>query len=152
MRLRHWVCGPLDNNIYLLEDEAAGRCVLFDPGIDIGPVFQHIDDNGLEVERILLTQDPVEAVRGAHAVVTDVWVSMGQEAERAERMAAFAPFQVNEALIQHAAPDSVVMHCLPAHRGEEITESVLEGPRSVVFDEAENRLHAQKALLEFLLA
>ena len=58
MRLRHWVCGPLDNNIYLLEDEAAGRCVLFDPGIDIGPVFQHIDDNGLEVERILLTAWP----------------------------------------------------------------------------------------------
>ncbi|MFN7952343.1 MAG: ornithine carbamoyltransferase [bacterium] len=102
--------------------------------------------------RVLLTRDPIEAVRGAHAISTDVWVSMGQEAERAERLAALASYQLDAALVSHAAPDTLVLHCLPAHRGEEITDEVIEGPRSVVFDQAENRLHAQKALLEFLMA
>ncbi len=101
-------------------------------------------------ERITLTQDPVKAVTGAHLVATDVWASMGQEEEQAERMRKFASYQVSPALMDHAAPDALFMHCLPAHRGEEVSEDMLDDPRSVVFDEAENRLHAQKALMEFL--
>ncbi|MBS1107598.1 MAG: argF [Deltaproteobacteria bacterium] len=100
--------------------------------------------------RITFTEDPVEAVRGAHFVYTDVWTSMGQEAESERRKALFEPFQVNARLLRHA-PDALVMHCLPAHRGEEITDDVLDGPQSIVFDQAENRLHAQKAILEALL-
>ncbi|MBA2564940.1 MAG: ornithine carbamoyltransferase [Gemmatimonadetes bacterium] len=96
---------------------------------------------------LLETHDPAEAVRGADAVYTDVWTSMGQEAEAAERRRVFAPYQVNAALLELANSEARVMHCLPAHRGEEITPDVLEGPRSVVFDQAENRLHVQKALL-----
>ncbi|WP_435104364.1 ornithine carbamoyltransferase [Arhodomonas sp. AD133] len=102
-------------------------------------------------ERIVFTTDPAAAVDGADVVVTDVWASMGFESEEKERMAAFQPYQVNAELMQHAADDAIFMHCLPAHRGEEVTTDVLEGPQSVVWDEAENRLHAQKALLEFLL-
>ena len=94
-----------------------------------------------------LRSDPVEAVRGAHFVYTDVWVSMGQEGEAAARRALFEPFQLNARLLRHA-PDAFVLHCLPAHRGEEITDDVLDGPRSLVLDQAENRLHAQKAILE----
>ncbi|HTY17854.1 MAG TPA: ornithine carbamoyltransferase [Myxococcota bacterium] len=101
--------------------------------------------------RIRWTDDPVDAVKGAHFVYTDVWTSMGQEAESERRRALFEPFQVNQRLLRHA-PDAWVMHCLPAHRGEEITDDVLDGPRSIVFDQAENRLHAQKAILERLLA
>jgi ornithine carbamoyltransferase len=101
--------------------------------------------------RITFTEDPVEAVRGAHFVYTDVWISMGQEAESERRKALFEPFQVNSRLLRHA-PDALVMHCLPAHRGEEITDDVLDGEHSIVFDQAENRLHAQKAILEALLA
>jgi ornithine carbamoyltransferase len=101
--------------------------------------------------RVSWTHDPVEAVRGAHFVYTDVWTSMGQEHEAARRRALFEPFQVNARLLRHA-PHAWVMHCLPAHRGEEITDDVLDGPRSIVFDQAENRLHAQKAILERLLA
>jgi ornithine carbamoyltransferase len=101
--------------------------------------------------RIRWTEDPVDAVKGAHFVYTDVWTSMGQEAETERRRALFEPFQVNARLMRHA-PDAFVMHCLPAHRGEEITDDVLDGPRSIVFDQAENRLHAQKAILERLLA
>ncbi|HET8568056.1 MAG TPA: ornithine carbamoyltransferase [Candidatus Limnocylindria bacterium] len=97
--------------------------------------------------RITVGNDPVEAVRGADVVYTDVWTSMGQEAEYERRRRAFKGFQLNAALLAHAAPDAVVMHDLPAHRGEEITDDVLDGARSVVFDQAENRLHAQKALL-----
>ena len=96
---------------------------------------------------IRLTRDPVEAVQGAHVVTTDTWASMGQEAEVKAREAAFGPFQVTDALLCNARPEAVFMHCLPAHRGEEVTASVLEGPRSRIWDEAENRLHAQKALL-----
>jgi len=92
-----------------------------------------------------------EAVSGADVVVTDVWTSMGQEAEAAERRAAFRGFRVDEALVKQANRDCIVLHCLPAHRGEEITAGVLEGPRSAVWDEAENRLHVQKALLEQLM-
>jgi ornithine carbamoyltransferase len=97
-------------------------------------------------------RSPAEAVEGAHVVNTDVWASMGQEAEVEERRRKFEGFIVDEALLRKARPNAIVLHCLPAHRGEEITEAVLEGPQSAVFDEAENRLHAQKALLELLLA
>ena len=98
-----------------------------------------------------LTAVPEEAARGADVVITDVWISMGQEKEAAARRAAFKGFIVDEALLSHAAQDAVVLHCLPAHRGEEIAASVLEGPQSAVLDEAENRMHVQKALLERLI-
>jgi len=100
---------------------------------------------------LTLTHDPITGVRDADAVYTDVWASMGQEEETAERAIIFAPFQVNAALMAHAKPDALIMHCLPAHRGEEITAEVLDGPQSVVFDQAENRLHAQKAVLALVL-
>ncbi len=99
-----------------------------------------------------LTQDPREAVSGAQVVYTDVWASMGQEAEAAERKKKFAPYQVNQELMGLAAEDAVFLHCLPAHRGEEVTAEVIDGPRSRIFDQAENRLHAQKALLYLLLS
>ncbi len=101
---------------------------------------------------IIILRDPREAAGRADAVYTDVWVSMGQEGETEDRRKKFKNYQVNDALLGCAKKDVIVMHCLPAHRGEEITAEVLDGPRSVVFDQAENRLHAQKALLEFLLA
>jgi ornithine carbamoyltransferase len=95
---------------------------------------------------------PAEAAEGAHVVNTDVWASMGQEAEAVERQKRFEGFIVDEALMKRARPNAIALHCLPAHRGEEITDAVIEGPQSAVFDEAENRLHAQKALLELLLS
>jgi len=100
---------------------------------------------------ITLTMDPEEAVRGADVIYTDVWASMGQEHERAQRLQIFRPYQVNAALLRLARPEAVVMHCLPAHREEEITAEVLDGPQAIVFDQAENRLHAQKALLAMIL-
>ncbi|HZZ86549.1 MAG TPA: ornithine carbamoyltransferase [Anaeromyxobacteraceae bacterium] len=102
--------------------------------------------------RARVFRTPAEAVQGAMVVNTDVWASMGQEAEAAERARRFAGYILDDALLEGADSRAIVLHCLPAHRGEEISEAVLEGPRSVVFDEAENRLHAQKALLELLLA
>jgi len=99
-----------------------------------------------------LFQSPEEAVAGAQAVYTDVWASMGQEDEAAARAKIFASFQVNDALMRQAAPDAVFMHCLPAHRGGEVTDSVMDSPRSIVFDQAENRLHVQKAILLMLLS
>jgi ornithine carbamoyltransferase len=99
-----------------------------------------------------VTNDPREAVDGAQAVYTDVWASMGQESQAAKRRKAFQPFQVNEELFALAAPDAIFMHCLPAKRDEETTDAVIESERSVVFDQAENRLHAQKALLLMLLS
>jgi ornithine carbamoyltransferase len=101
---------------------------------------------------LLLTDDPAEAVQGAHAVYTDVWISMGQEKDALKRRKAFQQYQVNDALFAQARPEAVFMHCLPAHREEEVTDSVIEHSRSVVFDQAENRLHAQKALLLMMLA
>ncbi len=101
--------------------------------------------------KICVTNDAVEAVTGADAVYTDVWASMGQEAEAAARQQIFAPFQVNRKLFSHAAKHAVFMHCLPAHRGDEVAASVIDSPRSVVFDQAENRLHIQKAILVLLL-
>jgi ornithine carbamoyltransferase len=95
--------------------------------------------------------DPIAAVRDADVVYTDVWTSMGQEQEYERRRRAFMGYQVNAALLRHAKPDVIVMHDLPAHRGEEITDEVLDGPQSVVFDQAENRLHTQKAILCWLL-
>jgi ornithine carbamoyltransferase len=95
--------------------------------------------------------DPKKAVEGADAIYTDVWTSMGQEVEYAERKKIFARYQINEALMARAKPDALFMHCLPAHRGEEVSEEVIESPSSVVFDQAENRLHAQKALLLMLI-
>ncbi|TWS18498.1 ornithine carbamoyltransferase [Tsukamurella asaccharolytica] len=105
-------------------------------------------ETGAEVRVI---SDPVLAVAGVDVVVTDTWVSMGQEEDGVDRNAPFRPYQINTALLAHADPDAIVLHCLPAHRGDEITDEVIDGPQSAVFDEAENRLHAQKALLTWLL-
>ncbi len=104
-----------------------------------------------EVSKIRITEDPRRAVEGAHVIYTDVWASMGQEREAAKRTEVFRPFQINRELVQRAAKDVLVMHCLPAHRGEEITDEVIDGPHSIVWDQAENRLHVQKAILERLL-
>ena len=112
-------------------------------------IFDSVVSAGAEVA---VTHDPAEAVSGADAIYTDVWASMGQESEAGARQDAFAAFQVNRELVARAKDDVVVMHCLPAHRGEEITDEVIEGPHSVVFDQAENRLHAQKALMVWCLA
>lgn len=100
---------------------------------------------------VTITASPQEAVTGADAVYTDVWASMGQEHEAARRRPVFTPYQVNAALMAHAAPHALAMHCLPAHRGEEITADVIDGPQSVVFEQAENRLHVQKAPILLLL-
>ncbi len=108
------------------------------------------DGEGSEFD-LTVTSDPGEAVRGADAVYTDVWTSMGQETEKEERLRLFAPYQVNEALMARAKEDCVFMHCLPAHRGEEVSAEVFEGPRSIVFDQAENRLHTQKMILLALM-
>lgn len=101
---------------------------------------------------ITLTTDPKEAVAGAQAIYTDVWTSMGDEAEAAERTRAFEPFRVDGSLMALASPEAVFLHCLPAHRGEEVTAEVLDGPQSVVFDQAENRMHTEQALLFTLMA
>ena len=106
-------------------------------------------ENGGKIE---LCRKPEEAVAGAKAVYTDVWTSMGQELQEAERKAAFSAYQVNDLLMVKAAKDCVFMHCLPAHRGAEVTDSVMDSARSVVFDQAENRLHVQKAILLTLLS
>ena len=100
-----------------------------------------------ETADILLTRDPFEAVQGADVVTTDVWASMGQEEDARERMGAFAGFSVDDALMGQAIPDAIFLHCLPAHRGEEVSSSVIDGTQSRIFNEAENRLHAQKAIL-----
>lgn len=99
-----------------------------------------------------VTADPAVAAKDADALYTDVWISMGQEKEQAERLKIFGPYQIDGALLKHAKPDAIVLHCLPAHRGMEIAAEVMDGPQSRVFDEAENRLHTQKALLTLLLS
>jgi ornithine carbamoyltransferase len=101
--------------------------------------------------KIEILRSPEEAVAEAQAIYTDVWASMGQEKEAALRQAAFAGYQVHDALIAHAAPEAVFMHCLPAHRGAEVTDAVMDSERSIVFDQSENRLHVQKAILLTLL-
>ncbi|WP_019894440.1 ornithine carbamoyltransferase [Hydrogenovibrio halophilus] len=103
-------------------------------------------------ERVEIIRDPMVAAEGVDLVVTDVWASMGQEEEQKKRERAFADYQVNAALMAQASADALFMHCLPAHRGEEVSAEVIDAPDSVVWDEAENRLHAQKALLEYLMA
>ena len=101
---------------------------------------------------LILTNDPKEAIKDADVVYTDTWVSMGMEAEKEERQRVFMPYQVNGELFKLAAPDAVFMHCLPAYRGFEVTDDVIDGPQSIIFDEAENRLHAQKAVMVRLMA
>ncbi len=101
--------------------------------------------------RVELTEDPKQAAKGAHYLNTDVWASMGQEEEQRKRLQAFSGFLVDETLLQHAHPEVRVMHCLPAHRGEEISDAVMESPASIVWDQAENRLHMQKAILEWVM-
>jgi ornithine carbamoyltransferase len=123
------------------------------------PGFQPIDQVVRRANEIgertggvaLVTNDPVQATRGADVLYTDVWASMGQESEAESRLLVFQPYMLDERAVESAADDVLVLHCLPAHRGEEIAGSVIDGPHSVVFDQAENRLHAQKALLAFLL-
>ncbi|MEA3459599.1 MAG: ornithine carbamoyltransferase [Chloroflexota bacterium] len=105
-------------------------------------------ESGSEVK---ITHDPFEAVEGADVIYTDVWASMGQEEEIEERLKVFTPYQVNARLVKAAKPDCVVMHCLPAHRGQEVTDEIADGPHSIIFDQAENRLHAQKAILALVL-
>ncbi|MEK6527840.1 MAG: ornithine carbamoyltransferase [Nitrospirota bacterium] len=104
-----------------------------------------------EGAKVSISNDPEKAVKGADVLYTDVWISMGQEKERGKKKKAFKNFQVNKKLLSIAKPDAIVMHCLPAHRDEEITSDVIDSPQSVVFDQAENRLHTQKALLEMLI-
>jgi ornithine carbamoyltransferase len=103
------------------------------------------------VGNIVITSDPVEAVKNADVIYTDVWASMGQEKEQNKRKSIFEAFQVDRTLVKNAAKDVIVMHCLPAYRGEEISENVLEGPNSVVWDQSENKLHMHKAILEVLM-
>ena len=119
---------------------------LSDDVVELGREFAA--QSGSKVE---LLHDPAAAVRGADAIYTDVWVSMGQEEETKRRLKDFVPYQVNAALVAQAKPDAIVMHCLPAHRGQEITDEVADGPHSVLFDQAENRMHAQKAILALLM-
>jgi ornithine carbamoyltransferase len=107
--------------------------------------------SGAAADRVEVFADPMKAVEGADLVTTDVWTSMGFEGEEEARRKAFAPFQVNARMMARARPDALFMHCLPAHRGEEVTAEVLDGPGSIVWEEAENRLHTQKALMEYLL-
>jgi ornithine carbamoyltransferase len=143
------------NNVAVSWIEAAGRLGLhlalatpegYEPPTDI------VEAARAEGGRIDVLRDPQAAVSGADVVMTDVWTSMGQEAEKEARDTTFQPYQLNAALLARAGADAVVLHCLPAHRGEEITDEVMESEHAAVFDQAENRLHAQKALMEFLIA
>ena len=139
------------NNVLNSIVEAAGLAgfhlrIGVPPGYDSDPAF--IDRARALGARVTVERDPVAAVAGADVVVTDTWVSMGQ-AHAGEKLAAMAPYQVNAALMAHARGDALFLHCLPAHRGEEVTDDVIDGPASVIWDEAENRIHAQKAILRW---
>jgi ornithine carbamoyltransferase len=115
-------------------------------------ILKLAEEDGQDTEFIChLTEDPREAVTDADAVYTDVWTSMGQEFEKTDRHRTFAPYQVNSTLLACAKSDAIFLHCLPAHRGEEVTDEVIDSAQSVVYDQAENRLHAQKAILLMLL-
>jgi ornithine carbamoyltransferase len=123
------------------------------PGYEPSPEIvaaarQDAAETGVQLE---IVEDPLEAVKDADAVYTDIWASMGQEKEQEQRAKVFQHYQVNSELLKKANPGAVVLHCLPAHRGEEITDEVMDGPQSVVFDEAENRLHAHKAIMALLM-
>ncbi len=119
------------------------------PSKSVAVAEELAQESGSEIRQL---HDPGQAVKGAHVIYTDTWVSMGDEAEAQERLLVFEPFQVNQGLIGGADPTAIVMHCLPAHRGQEITDEVADGPQSVIFQQAENRMHAQKAILVTLLA
>lgn len=139
------------NNVLNSIVEAAGLMrfnvrIAVPEGYDSDPSY--IDRARALGSRITITRDPVEAARGADVIVTDTWVSMGQQGAEG-RIAAMTPFQVNDALMAQAKQDALFLHCLPAHRGEEVTDSVIDGPQSVVWDEAENRIHAQKSVLRW---
>lgn len=138
------MCNSFINAARLLDFNLRAACPA---GYEPDPELVRLGGNRVEV-----LSDPEAAVENADLVVTDVWASMGQEAEQGERMAAFEGYQVDSRLMALANPKALVMHCLPAHRGEEISAEVIDGPNSVVWDEAENRLHVQKALMEFLLS
>ena len=118
------------------------------PNLEIVEQAQQLAQNNSE---IIVTNDPIAAVENAQVIYTDVWASMGQEDSADSRIPIFQPYQVNDELISHGAQDAIVLHCLPAHRGEEITDSAIEGKQSRVWDQAENRMHAQKALLASVL-
>jgi ornithine carbamoyltransferase len=142
-------------NSYLLAGATAGMHVRVagPPGYDPAPV---VVSRAAEIAAwtggsVEVLRDPREAVDGADVVATDTWTSMGQEGDAADRLTPFWPYQVNKELLGAAGPDAIVLHCLPAHRGEEITDEVMDGPQSAVLDQAENRVHAQKALLAWLL-
>ena len=123
-------------------------------GYEVKPHYRELaeQDAAAAGTKVTVTNDPVEAVSGAACVYTDVWASMGQEAEAQERLKAFHGFMVDGVLMRHAAKDAVFLHCLPAHRGEEVAAEVADGPQSRIFDEAENRLHIQKAIMLWLMA
>ncbi len=137
------VCNSLINTAKLLDFQLVIACPEnFQPDQSY---VSHATNN------VTLTEDPAAAAEGADVIVTDVWTSMGEEAENAERVKALTPFQVNSSLMKLADKEAIFLHCLPAHRGEEVSAEVIDGPQSAVWQEAGNRLHAQKALLEFLL-
>jgi ornithine carbamoyltransferase len=137
-----WILGA---NLFGMKISLAGP-----PGFDAAPEFDELLAREGFAGGYHFTTDPVEAVRDADVVYTDVWVSMGKEEETAERIRVMSPFQVTPKLLAAAKPDAVFMHCLPAHAGQEVTQEVLDGPRSIIFDQAENRLHMQKAILATL--
>jgi ornithine carbamoyltransferase len=146
------VCWVGDGNNMCQSYINAARLFDFELRIACPPGFE--PDSALlkaNADRVSIEHDPAAAARDADLVVTDVWASMGQESEQQERAALFAPYQVNGALMSQTASDALYMHCLPAHRGEEISAELMDAPDSVIWDEAENRLHAQKALMENLL-
>ena len=118
---------------------------------DSNIVSEALEDAKVSGSNILLTEDPVEAIKDADVVYTDTWISMGQEAEKQERIKIFMPYQVNKELFSKAHEDAIFLHCLPAYRGFEVTEDVIDSPQSVIFDEAENRMHVQKAIMVLLM-
>ena len=120
-------------------------------GCDNGIIEEARSDARKTGSKLILTVDPIEAVTGADVIYTDTWVSMGQEAEKEARVKTFMPYQVNKKLFSHAAGDAMFLHCLPAYRGLEVTEDIIDGPNSAVFEEAENRLHVQKAIMAILM-
>ena len=142
-------------NTYLLAGALTGMDVAiatpagFEPSVAVADAARALAET--TGGSITLTHDPREAVSGVDVVATDTWASMGQEAEHDARVGAFVPYRVDESLMALAHPEAIFLHCLPAHRGEEVVDAVIDGPASVVFDEAENRLHAQKALLSLVL-
>jgi len=139
-------------NTWILSAALTGMEIVVASPPDYRPKDAVINQARAAGGRVTIVTDPEEAVREADVLYTDIWVSMGDEHERAERLRALKDYTIDSRLLARAPPDALVMHCLPAHRGEEITDEVLEGPQSIVWDQAENRLHAQKALLMRLVA